>query len=291
MKSTPACMLAGLALSVAPLASAQSANMTLPPQTIAGDAFTIQTTGSGAATLYIVGPGQALRKALQLGDAASFPAGVLYSAGHYAAILVEGTTTESKEFDIAPAPKPDTLSFLAKPSRLPVGLHSGISGSAYVFDAYNNLITTPMPVSFELSNAAGISENRTVTTRNGMAWTQMDSATKQGTAKLIARVADVTSTRVIQEVPGDPCKITISARPDAGKLNVETAPIHDCSGNPVPDGTIVTFTETYDGAQSTVDVPIKQGFARVDLPAYAGAKISVASGVVAGNEIRWGGGR
>ena len=27
-------------------------------------------------------------------------------------------------------------------------------------------------------------------------------------------------------------------------MELETAPVRDCSGNPVPDGTIVTFTET-----------------------------------------------
>jgi hypothetical protein len=43
--------------------------------------------------------------------------------------------------------------------------------------------------------------------------------------------------------------------------------------------------------QSTVDVPLKQDVAKVDMPAYNGATISVASGVVAGNEIRWQGGR
>jgi hypothetical protein len=69
---------------------------------------------------------------------------------------------------------------------------------------------------------------------------------------------------------------------------VQTDPVRDCSGNVVPDGTIVTFTETYNGGESTVDAPLKQGVARAEMPAYNGAKISVATGVVLGNEIRWG---
>jgi hypothetical protein len=148
-----------------------------------------------------------------------------------------------------------------------------------------------MPVSFELSNSSATAQARTVTTRNGLAWAEMDSATKEGAAKFVARVAGVSSTRVIDEVPGDPCGIKISAQPDGGKLQVETAPVRDCGGNSIPDGTIVTFTETFNDTQSTVDVPLKQGVARVDMPAYKGAKISVALGVVAGNEIRWEGGR
>ena len=71
---------------------------------------------------------------------------------------------------------------------------------------------------------------------------------------------------------------------------LQTDPVRDCSGNPVPDGTIVTFTESYAGSQSTVDVPLKRGIAHTELPAHAGATISVAAGVVMGNEIRWNGG-
>jgi hypothetical protein len=107
----------------------------------------------------------------------------------------------------------------------------------------------------------------------------------------VARVEGVSSTRVIEEVPGDPCGITISARPVGGKLEVETPPIRDCSGNAIPDGTIVTFTETFKGTLSTADVPIKQGMASVEMPANKGARLSVSCGVIAGNEIKWDGSR
>jgi hypothetical protein len=261
--------------------------MGLPQSVTAGSAFSIPTTGSGKAVLYIAGPGQALRRDVQLGEAVSFSAGILYNAGRYTAILLKESSTETAEFEVVPAAPPETLSFLAKPSRLPVGLHNGISGTVYVFDAYHNLIAAPMPVSFELSNSSGTVQARTVTARNGVAWTEMDSAAKEGTAKLLARADGVSSTRVIDEVPGDPCGLKMSAQPDGRMVELETAPVRDCSGNPVPDGTIVTFTETYNGTQSTVDVPLKQGVARVAMPAYSGARISVASGVVAGNEIAW----
>jgi hypothetical protein len=68
---------------------------------------------------------------------------------------------------------------------------------------------------------------------------------------------------------------------------LETDLVRDCRGNPVTDGTIVTFTENFNGSQSVVDVPLKRGVARTDMPAHPGAVISVASGVVMGNEIRW----
>jgi hypothetical protein len=80
----------------------------------------------------------------------------------------------------------------------------------------------------------------------------------------------------------------MSARPSGERIAVETEPVRDCNGNALADGTIVTFTETHNGDESTVDVPLKRGIARTDMPAYGGARISVATGVFVGNEIRWG---
>ena len=75
----------------------------------------------------------------------------------------------------------------------------------------------------------------------------------------------------------------------AKTIVVETDPIRDCSGNAVPDGTIVTFTETDSRGLSTVDARVKRGIARAELPLSENATISVAAGVVLGNEvhIRW----
>jgi hypothetical protein len=259
----------------------------LPKTVTAGKPFSMQSTGSGKAVLYVVGLGQVLKRDVQLGETESFPAGTLYNAGHYLVLVVGASTKESGSFEVVPAERPAAISFLAKPSRLPVGLHKGISGAAYVFDAYQNLVTSPLPVSFELSNQAGATQARTVVTRDGVAWTEMDSSTREGAAKFVVRVGGVSSTRVIQEVPGDPCGLRINARPSGQRIELASDLVRDCSGNSVPDGTIVTFTETYPGGQATVDVPLKHGVAQVQMPAHNGAKISVASGVVMGNEIRW----
>lgn len=287
MRSGCAFLLGGLTLATAQLACAQDGSMSLPRTVEAGNAFSIQSTGSGKAVLYIVGLGQVLRRDVQLGEKTSLPAGSLSNAGHYLAILVTGSSTHEESFDVVPATEPAELSFLAKPSRLPVGLHDGISGAVYVFDAYQNLITTPTPVSFQLSNPSGPVQQRTVVSQDGAAWTEMDSTPKEGTDKFVARVGGISSTRVVEQVPGDPCGLSMSARPSGQQLQLETNPVRDCSGNAVPDGTIVTFTENYHGTQSTVDVPLKHGIAQVEMPAHSGARISVASGIVLGNEIRW----
>jgi hypothetical protein len=79
----------------------------------------------------------------------------------------------------------------------------------------------------------------------------------------------------------------MTAQPSGQQVRLETAPLRDCSGNAIPDGTIVTFTEAYGDTQTTVDVPIKRGIAQVDMPAHPGAMLSAASGVVLGNQIHW----
>lgn len=269
-------------------ASAEAAHMILPKRAEAGKPFVIQTTGTGKAVIYIVGFGQAIRQEVQLGEAMSVAAGVLHNAGHYQAVLAVASESETGDFDVVPSPEVARVSFLAKPSRLPVGLRDGISGAVYVFDAYQNLIMAPTPVSFQLSGGAGVGQTRNAVTRNGYAWTQMDSAAREGAAQFVARVGDISATRVIQEVPGDPCGLRVSAHPSGQKIALQTDPLKDCTGNAVPDGTIVTFTEAYGNTQTTVDVPLKRGIAQTELPAYNGAKISAAAGVVMGNEIRWG---
>ena len=67
---------------------------------------------------------------------------------------------------------------------------------------------------------------------------------------------------------------------------METDPIHDCAGNIVPDGTIVTFTANSGAARSTVDAPIKQGVARGQSYSVGNHSNLCSVGVVMGNELR-----
>ena len=289
-------------LAAMPLVMAQTGALRVPRAVEAGSAFSIPTSGSGKAVLYIVGPEQVQRREVKLGESVSFAAGDLHNAGHYLAVLIMDSATENGAFDVV-ASHPASLSFLAKPSRLAVDLRDGISGVVYVFDTFHNLVVAPTQVSFQLSGVAGAGQTRALTTRDGVAWTKLNSASKEGAAQFIARDGAVSATRVIQQVPGDPCRLQMNARLSSQKpaeqkfagpklagqrLTIETAPVRDCSGNAVPDGTIVTFKEIYKDGEATVDVPVKRGVARTEMPAHPGATISVATGVVMGNEIRWG---
>lgn len=268
-------------------AQGQTGDLNLPKTAVAGAAFSIQTSGSGQGTLTVVGTDEVLRRTVQLGEPVDIAAGDLDNAGHYVVFLEHDGATDVGEVDVTPADQAASLAFLAKPSRLSVNLRNGISGAVYIFDAYHNLITKPMPVAFALSVPGGSPQSRTVQSREGAAWTQMDSSSKEGAAQFVASAGGVSSKRIIEQVPGNPCSLRISAHPDGQKIAVVTDPIKDCSGNAVPDGTMVTFTESYDGEQTTVDVPIKKDIAQAEVPAHPGARITVATGVVLGNEIRW----
>jgi len=267
--------------------NAQNETLQLPKRVEAGSPFSIENASGGDATLYIIGPGQVLKRDIKAGGAAYFEAKSLYSAGHYIAVLSDNSGVKTGSFDVTPASAPDKLSFLASPSRLPVGVHHGIGGAVYVFDAYGNLITAPKAVSFELASPSGATQQDHATTSIGRAWTQMDSTSQQGTSKFVAHVGQVTSERIIRQVPGDPCTLKMKAQQSGQLLQLQTDPVRDCSGNAVPDGTVITFTETYPGGQSTVDVPLKRDVAEVKMPLHSGAKFTVASGVVLGNQIGW----
>ena len=189
MKSRFTSVLVGLLCAGMPLATAQNVGLYLPKtKTIeAGSAFSVRTTGAGKAVLYLVSPAQVLRRNLQLGETISFNGGELHNVGRYAAALVADSATSNGALDVVAA-RPASLSFLAKPSRIPVDQHDGISGVVYVMDIFHNLVLAPTEVSFQLSGVAGAGPARTVTSRNGVAWTKMDSTGQQGAAHFVARV-------------------------------------------------------------------------------------------------------
>jgi len=274
-----------IALVVIPTFAASS-SLTVPKTVEAGNRFSISSSGSGQATLYIIGLGQVLKKEVPLGSVTEFPAGTLYNAGQYLVVLAGSESADGAEFDVVPSSKLADLRFIAKPSRLPVDQPDAITGTVYLFDAYQNLVTSPAQLRFELTSPSGALETRVVDSLNGAASVRMDSTSKQGAARFVAQVDGLSATRIVGQVPGDPCGLTMSASHLAQQVELQTEPVRDCKGNDVPDGTIITFTESYNGTQSTVDVPLKHGVAKVALRAHAGATISVASGVVLGNQIR-----
>jgi hypothetical protein len=265
---------------------ARASELHLPQNAVAGQPLSIGTSGSG--TLYLIGPGQVIKKEFKSGSV-EIKGEELRSAGRWIA-AVRGDSNQSQVFWVKPG-KPGKLNFLARPSRVPVARPNVISGVTFVFDQYQNLILDPTPVNFNLS-VGGAGSTKSVTSREGVAWINSASAPKAGAAQFVASVGDTSVARVVQQVAADPCERSFRmhvAGHTAQNTIVETDPIRDCSGNPVPDGTIVTFIQTDKAGKSTVDARIKKGTARAELPASDNATITVAAGVVLGNELHVGG--
>jgi hypothetical protein len=148
---------------------------------------------------------------------------------------------------------------------------------------------SPTTVDFRIAPASGASFSRQSSTRNGVTWIRMDSTPHEGRVQVTAALTNakghVEKARVIQQVAAEACALRMRAVPTGNIVTLETDPVRDCSGNALPDGTVVSFTMADQAGKSTVDVPIKKGVARTQFNVHGPAQISVACGVVLGNDL------
>lgn len=265
----------------------QDVSLRAPSTPIAAEATSISTTGSGSATFYLIGPAVSLKRDVQLGQEIPLTAKQVQNAGRYVATICVQSCSSVTFF--VTATKPASLTFLVHPSRAPVGQNDMISGVVFPLDEFGNLILAPATVQFQLTSKDASLGSRTVQTQNGVAWFRTNSGKSAGAVQVAASLNDVTARRVVQQVASEPCRLRIKAQRTAKGIEVETEPVRDCSGNPVPDGTVVTFTAKSGNETSTVDAPVKQDVARARITTPGPVVISAASGVVMGNELRVGG--
>jgi hypothetical protein len=266
------------------LGSAQE--LRVPESISAGDDATISAGGSGKAVFYLLGPGVSRKSDVNLGEDIHISGKDLRVAGAYL-LLVCSSSCESGTLYVTPA-KPYTLAFIVHPSRVPVGRNDAVSGVAFPFDQYHNLVRTTETINFELNAGKESLLSRPVRTQEGAAWFRTSSGRTAGNVQVIASVDDISAKRAVQQVASDPCNLRITGGRTKTGIVVQTEPVHDCAGNPVPDGTVVTFTAEGPQGKITVDAPIKQGVARAEMEANGPETVSVASGVVMGNELRIG---
>lgn len=259
----------------------------VPSSAAAGEAATISTSGSGKGTFYLVGPGVAKKSDVVLGEEIHLAPHELQYAGDYTAILCSDTC-RGENFYINAA-KPASIIFLVHPSRVPVAQGDAVSGVAFPFDRYHNLVTTPLNVNFQLTAKDASLWSRSVRTQSGVAWFRTNSGKSAEPVQAIASLDDESVKRVVQQVASEPCNLRITGERTPAGIEVQTEPVHDCAGNIVPDGTVVTFTSTGPDGKGTVDAPIKKGVARAKIESSGPSVVSVASGVVLGNEIHVGG--
>lgn len=278
------CAVMYLAAACASACAAQ--DLRVPDSAVAGEGTSISTTGSGKATFYLAGPGVSRKNDVALGGEVPLTAQDLRDAGYYLAILCS-ETCRSASFYVH-AGKPASLSFIVHPSRVPVAQNEAVNGVAFPFDQYRNMVLAPVNVNFQLNAKDASLFSRAVRTQNGVAWFRTASGKSAGALQVVASLDDLTTRRAVQQVASDPCNLRITGQRMKTGILVQTEPVHDCSGNVLPDGTIVTFTATGPEGRDTVDAPIKQGIARAQMDSSGATTISVASGVVMGNEIRVG---
>jgi hypothetical protein len=287
-----ACTLVLYSVFVGMSAAQTPLGLTPPPHLIAGEAATIPSSGSGAATFYLIGPGNVAKRSIQAGDNIQISSEEIAAAGTYQAILCKEKEQDcaSAKFYVAPSSGKE-LVFLVHPSRVAVAEANAISAVAVVVDRFQNLALQPEGVTFRATTEAGVASSPPQMTRNGIAWTRLDSGLKDGAVEISASLGQLSERKVVQQVAAEACHLHVSAERKGGRVLLQTEPVRDCRGNPVPDGTIVTFTKLDKLGRSTVDAPIKKGIARTEMAFSGSATISVASGVVAGNDIQMGGAR
>jgi hypothetical protein len=291
------CAAVGLAGVLCLAASAQ--DFRAPDSVVAGDEASVSTSGSGRATFYLVGPGVSRKSEVNLGEEIHLAASELRNAGGYVAIVCSDSC-RSAIFYVSAA-KPASLAFLVHPSRVPVSQGDAVSGVAVPFDRFHNLVQAPVTINFQLMAGNASVASRSARTQDGVAWFRTASGRSAGSLQVTATVdrlsgdhlsggdlsgGDLSARRAVQQVASDPCNLRIKGQRTPGGILVQTEPVHDCAGNVVPDGTIVTFTAAQAHGRSTVDAPIKQGIARAQMAAWGPTVVSVASGVVMGNELR-----
>lgn len=262
----------------------------LPADLIAGEAITIPNSERGSGTFYLIGPGKVAKRELKAGESVQLSSTDLAFSGTYQAIVCSGSDCASTSFYVAPAAAKD-LVFLVHPSRIAVGQTGAISAVTVALDRFQNLVLQPESVTFRATTKENVISSPPQSTRNGIAWTRLNSGMKADVVDISASLGQISERRVVQQVAAEACHLHASAEQKDGQLVLETDPVRDCRGNAVPDGTIVTFTKLDKLGRSTVDAPIKKGVARTEMASAGPATISVACGVVLGNDIKIGGSR
>ena len=267
---------------------ARSSRLQSPSKVTAGQSFTIATSGSGSATLYLLGPSHVAKRSIRLGDNVTVPGSDVSVSGLYQAVACVSSDCSGVPFMVAPSTAA-RLGFLVHPSRAPVSTSNVINATVFVFDDFNNTVLAPTNVNLRFSPPGSASYDRNAATHRGIAWLEIGSTPKQGPFQIVASSGSIAEPRVVQQVASEACGLRINGAQNGRFVRVQTAPVRDCSGNPLSDGTVVTFTKVDNAGRSTVDAPIKKGVASAQFELSGPARISVACGVVLGNEVAVGG--
>src|SRR5512142_307648 len=105
--------------------AAHGAELKVPDHAEAGAGLSIPSGGSGEATLYLIGPASSVKRTVKLGGDIAIAPEEVQNAGKYVLILRSSDHDRRAAFWVTPAPSA-RMSFVARPSRLPVAVNNGI---------------------------------------------------------------------------------------------------------------------------------------------------------------------
>jgi len=140
---------------------------------------------------------------------------------------------------------PASVGLAVDPAALPVGGTALLT--ATVRDCAANPVADGTPVTFTLSAPLGTVTPNPASTTGGVALATFTAGTTPGTAVLTATADGVSAAVRITVTAGAPHTLTLTVHPttlvaDGASTAAITATVTDAYGNPVADGTPVTFT-------------------------------------------------
>ncbi len=198
-------------------------------------------------------------------------------AGLVTLIAQAGTARGHAQLRVLPGPPAEPLTPLVGPRAVIAdGQHQAMV-VAVPFDDYGNPMADGTPVEFRAQHPDGQIEQTTATVSHLVAWWSIASGTRAGHATLAASAGAAHGPDAgFDETPGWPVAFGLSASPagvpaDGHRLvTLRTEVIRDRFGNPMLDGTLVTFAaEMPDATRRFIPAYTIDGAAEAQLQAPA----------------------
>ena len=167
-----------------------------------------------------------------------------------------GTARGEGQVEIRPNPPADPVQPIVGPRSVAADGEHETMALVVPFDDYGNPVAEGTPLTLRILHPGDVLEQQTLTVTNLLAWGWVSSRTRAGRAVVSASVGDAHGPdATYDEVPTWPAPFDLSASPlnlpaDGRQLlTLRTDLIRDRFGNPMIDGTLVTFVVEVAGSE------------------------------------------
>jgi hypothetical protein len=167
-----------------------------------------------------------------------------------------GTARGEGQVEIRPNPPADPVQPIVGPRSVAADGDHETMALAVPFDDYGNPVADGTPLTLRILHPGDQLEQQTLTVTHLLAWGWVNSRTRAGRAVVSAAVGDAHGPdTTFEEVPTWPASFGLSASPlnlpaDGRQLlTLRTDLIRDRFGNPMIDGTLVTFVVEVAGSE------------------------------------------